>query len=49
MIVDLYLFEEIVCFNVDYDVVIEKIDIGGILFICVVVKNYKDVVIVFLV
>lgn len=28
-------------------VIIEKIDIGGILLICVVVKNYCDVVVVF--
>lgn len=47
VIVDLYFFEEMVA-NIDDEVVIiEKIDIGGILLIWVVVKNYKDVVVVF--
>lgn len=44
---DFYFFEEMVVSIKDESVIIEKIDIGGIFLICVVVKNYKDVVVVF--
>lgn len=47
VVVNLYLFVEIVvkvgCILVD---VVENIDIGGLIMVCFVVKNYKDVIIV---
>jgi len=46
VIVDLYPFEEYVASEAPRDVVIEKIDIGGISLIRAAAKNYKDVVIV---
>jgi len=46
VIVDLYPFEEYVASDAPHDVVIEKIDIGGISLIRAAAKNYKDVVIV---
>lgn len=49
LVVNFYFFEEIVCWGVDYEICIENIDIGGLVFICVVVKNYVDVVVLILV
>ncbi len=46
VIVDLYPFEEYVASDAPRDVVIEKIDIGGISLIRAAAKNYKDVVII---
>jgi phosphoribosylaminoimidazolecarboxamide formyltransferase/IMP cyclohydrolase len=46
VIVDLYPFEETVKSVDDEDVIIEKIDIGGISLIRAAAKNYNDVVIV---
>lgn len=41
-----YLFEEVVVFGVDYVMGIENIDIGGLVMIWVVVKNYVYVIVV---
>ncbi|MEO0731769.1 MAG: bifunctional phosphoribosylaminoimidazolecarboxamide formyltransferase/IMP cyclohydrolase [Bacteroidota bacterium] len=46
IIVDLYPFEETVANTEDEDLIIEKIDIGGIALIRAAAKNYNDVVIV---
>ncbi len=46
VIVDLYPFEEYVASNSPKEVIIEKIDIGGISLIRAAAKNYKDVVII---
>lgn len=46
IIVDLYPFEETVANTEDEDLIIEKIDIGGIALIRAAAKNYRDVVIV---
>jgi phosphoribosylaminoimidazolecarboxamide formyltransferase/IMP cyclohydrolase len=46
VIVDLYPFEETVAKESDEDIVIEKIDIGGISLIRAAAKNYNDVLIV---
>jgi phosphoribosylaminoimidazolecarboxamide formyltransferase/IMP cyclohydrolase len=46
VIVDLYPFEETVANTEEEDLIIEKIDIGGIALIRAAAKNYRDVVIV---
>lgn len=46
IIVDLYPFEETVANTEEEELIIEKIDIGGIALIRAAAKNYKDVVIV---
>lgn len=47
VVVNLYFFEVMVVrFDCDLFIVIENIDIGGLIMVCLVVKNYKDVVIV---
>ncbi|MEM1359608.1 MAG: bifunctional phosphoribosylaminoimidazolecarboxamide formyltransferase/IMP cyclohydrolase [Bacteroidota bacterium] len=46
IIVDLYPFEETVANAEEEDLIIEKIDIGGIALIRAAAKNYQDVVIV---
>ncbi|MEL6140454.1 MAG: bifunctional phosphoribosylaminoimidazolecarboxamide formyltransferase/IMP cyclohydrolase, partial [Bacteroidota bacterium] len=46
IIVDLYPFEETVAHTEEEDLIIEKIDIGGIALIRAAAKNYNDVVIV---
>ena len=46
VIVDLYPFEETVKSGASEDVIIEKIDIGGIALIRAAAKNYNDVVII---
>lgn len=46
VIVDLYPFEDTVASTDDEDLIIEKIDIGGIALIRAAAKNYKDVVVV---
>lgn len=46
IIVDLYPFEETVANTEEEDLIIEKIDIGGIALIRAAAKNYNDVVIV---
>lgn len=46
IIVDLYPFEETVANTEEEDLIIEKIDIGGIALIRAAAKNYRDVVIV---
>lgn len=46
IIVDLYPFEETVANTEEEDIIIEKIDIGGIALIRAAAKNYQDVVIV---
>ncbi len=46
IIVDLYPFEETVANTEEEDLIIEKIDIGGIALIRAAAKNYQDVVIV---
>ncbi|MEL7159849.1 MAG: bifunctional phosphoribosylaminoimidazolecarboxamide formyltransferase/IMP cyclohydrolase [Bacteroidota bacterium] len=46
IVVDLYPFEETVANTEDEDLIIEKIDIGGIALIRAAAKNYNDVVIV---
>lgn len=46
IIVDLYPFEETVANTDDEELIIEKIDIGGIALIRAAAKNYNDVVIV---
>ena len=46
VIVDLYPFEDTVATTDDEDLIIEKIDIGGIALIRAAAKNYKDVVVV---
>lgn len=46
VVVDLYPFEETVASGADNQLIIEKIDIGGISLIRAAAKNYKDVVIV---
>lgn len=46
IIVDLYPFEETVANTEEEDLIIEKIDIGGIALIRAAAKNYRDVMIV---
>lgn len=46
VIVDLYPFEKTVENETDEDLIIEKIDIGGISLIRAAAKNYKDVLVV---
>ncbi len=46
VVVDLYPFEETVANTEDEDLIIEKIDIGGIALIRAAAKNYRDVMIV---
>ena len=46
VIVDLYPFEETVANTEEEDLIIEKIDIGGIALIRAAAKNYRDVLIV---
>ena len=46
IIVDLYPFEETVANTEEEELIIEKIDIGGIALIRAAAKNYRDVVIV---
>lgn len=46
VVVDLYPFEETVANTEEEDLIIEKIDIGGIALIRAAAKNYRDVVIV---
>lgn len=46
VIVDLYPFEETVANTEEEELIIEKIDIGGIALIRAAAKNYRDVVIV---
>lgn len=47
VVVNLYLFVQIVvCEGCLLEDVVENIDIGGLMMVCFVVKNYKDVVIV---
>jgi phosphoribosylaminoimidazolecarboxamide formyltransferase/IMP cyclohydrolase len=46
VIVDLYPFEETVSSVTDEDIIIEKIDIGGISLIRAAAKNYSDVLII---
>ena len=46
VIVDLYPFEETIAKERDEDVIIEKIDIGGIGLIRAAAKNYKDVLVI---
>ncbi len=46
VVVDLYPFEETVANTEEEDLIIEKIDIGGIALIRAAAKNYRDVLIV---
>ena len=46
VIVDLYPFEETVAKETDEEIIIEKIDIGGISLIRGAAKNYRDVLVV---
>lgn len=47
VVVNLYLFKEIIVkFDVIFVDVIENIDIGGLIMICFVVKNYKFVFVI---
>ena len=46
IVVDLYPFEETVANTEEEDLIIEKIDIGGIALIRAAAKNYRDVMIV---
>jgi phosphoribosylaminoimidazolecarboxamide formyltransferase / IMP cyclohydrolase len=46
VIVDLYPFEETVASETEEDLIIEKIDIGGISLIRAAAKNYNDVLII---
>ena len=46
VIVDLYPFEDTVAQTDEEDMIIEKIDIGGIALIRAAAKNYKDIVVV---
>lgn len=47
VVVNLYLFEKIVVnFDCDLVIVIENIDIGGLMMVCFLVKNYYWVIIV---
>lgn len=46
LVVNLYLFEVVLVCGVDYVEMIENIDIGGFVMICVFVKNYGFIIII---